>query len=151
MGGPYAHSRKTRSQLPRCAIAPSDILPGRRRQCRRQFLYCDGLLLAVAAHKFRRASCALPRLGWQRLLTWFPYRHRGLHAHHILKFEFSHASAKLTVVAISCIREHYSASHLHLGCLPDLLERDPGFGLKSDLFRYSCFLPSLGIFGPVLR
>ena len=59
--------------------------------------------------------------------------------------------AKSTVRSVGPIREHSPRSHSCFHCLPNLIQRNFGFGLELNLLGYPGCLPAFGISCPLLR
>ena len=113
----------------------------------------DGLLALVLSDRRADdpANLALGGLGRHRFNAWFPNRHRGLHANYILEVECGDTGAKSTVRSVGPIREHSPRSHSCFHCLPNLIQRNFGFGLELNLLGYPGCLPAFGISCPLLR
>src|SRR6202034_4087338 len=99
----------------------------------------------------RRSSHFPAWLGWQRLFTGLPDRHRALHANDIWQAQFGEAVAKLGVDAVSGVGQNHPSGHLRRHRCPNLVQRDLRLGLKLNLFRHFRLIPSRAIRGPFLR
>ena len=134
------------------ALAPTDLLPGRRRQAEGQLLYRDGRMTRLALQALGGPTATWLARGYgQGLLPWFPDGGVRLNAHDILQSELREIRTKLCALPITRVRQHHSHRNLLLHRLPNLLQSNLWLGLKPNLFRDARWFTACRILAPHFR
>src|SRR3954447_316757 len=121
MRRPHADYGEPGTQSSFSSWAPTDLLPGRRRQPEGELLYRNGLMVCTALQAL--GGCTPTRFScwcWQGLLPRFPDCGIRLNAHHVLQPELREIRAKLRALSITRICQHHSDGNLLFHRLPNL-------------------------------
>ena len=109
MGRTYADSGETGTQLSLTALAPGNVLPGRRWQTAGQLLYRNGLMICIALQAFGgRTPTWFARWRRQGLLPRFPDGRVGLNAHDVWQSELGQGCAELCALSVTRICQYHS-------------------------------------------
>jgi len=151
MRGSNPHASKARGQPFGRPLPPLDRAPGAVGQAERKLLDRDGLMLVVAANELGSSPAARPLLRRQRSRARRPHTGLRQDAGDIAQCQRTHAGAQVRVAAIPRVHQHHAASKAGFAGRLNLLKRDLGLGLETDILRHPGLTPTVTVRRPVLR